>query len=108
MHLAEQVAEVEEVLEVWGKRPAEWAVENLPINSQWCLIHCTQMLPHEVKDLAATGAIAGLCPITESNLGDGIFDGFILARGFFGVSPSGGPGGTSALKLGQLHSGLGS
>ena len=75
MHLAEQVAEVEEVLEVWGKRPAEWAVENLPINSQWCLIHCTQMLPHEVKDLAETGAIAGLCPITESNLGDGIFDG---------------------------------
>ena len=56
MHLAEQVAEVEEVLEVWGKRPAEWAVENLPINSQWCLIHCTQMLPHEVKVLAATGA----------------------------------------------------
>ncbi len=75
MHLAEQVAEVEEVLEVWGKRPAEWAIENLPINSQWCLIHCTQMLPHEVKDLAATGTIAGLCPITESNLGDGIFDG---------------------------------
>ncbi|MFL2805409.1 MAG: formimidoylglutamate deiminase [Paracoccaceae bacterium] len=75
MHLAEQVAEVEEVLEVWGKRPAEWVIENLPINSQWCLIHCTQMLPHEVKDLAATGAIAGLCPITESNLGDGIFDG---------------------------------
>jgi formimidoylglutamate deiminase len=69
------VAEVEEVLEVWGKRPAEWAIENLPINSQWCLIHCTQMLHHEVKDLAATGAIAGLCPITESNLGDGIFDG---------------------------------
>ena len=77
MHLAEQVAEVEEVLEIWGKRPAEWVVENLPINSQWCLIHCTQMLPHEVKGLAATGAIAGLCPITESNLGDGIFDGFI-------------------------------
>ena len=75
MHLAEQVAEVEEVLAAWGKRPAEWAIENLPINSQWCLIHCTQMLHHEVKDLAATGAIAGLCPITESNLGDGIFDG---------------------------------
>ena len=75
MHLAEQVAEVEEVLEVWGKRPVEWAIKNLPIDSQWCLIHCTQMLPHEVKELAATQAIVGLCPITEANLGDGIFDG---------------------------------
>ena len=75
MHLAEQVAEVEEVLEAWGKRPVEWAIKNLPIDSQWCLIHCTQMLPHEVKELAATQAIVGLCPITEANLGDGIFDG---------------------------------
>ncbi len=75
MHAAEQIAEVEEVLSIWGKRPIEWILENLPINSNWCLIHCTQMLPHETLQLSATGAVAGLCPITEANLGDGIFDG---------------------------------
>ena len=75
MHLAEQIPEVEEVQSAWGRRPVEWLVENIDINERWCLIHCTQMLPHETKDLAMTGAVAGLCPITESSLGDGIFDG---------------------------------
>ena len=74
MHLAEQAAEVEEVLSAWGKRPVEWILENLPIDSRWCLIHCTHMLPHEALKLSATGAVVGLCPITEANLGDGIFD----------------------------------
>ena len=75
MHLAEQVAEVDEVKEFLGSRPVEWVLENLDISNQWCLIHCTQMDPHEVKMLAKTQAIAGLCPITESSLGDGIFEG---------------------------------
>jgi len=75
MHLAEQSVEVEEVEAAWGKRPTEWALENLPINDRWCMIHCTQMLPHETEGLARSGAVAGLCPITESSLGDGIFDG---------------------------------
>lgn len=75
MHLAEQQAEVEEVRAAWGARPVEWAVENLPLSPQWCLIHCTQMTPAETASLAATGAVAGLCPETEANLGDGIFDG---------------------------------
>ena len=75
MHVAEQIAEVEEVLSMWGKRPIEWILENIQIDSRWCLIHCTQMLPHETLKLSATGAVAGLCPITEANLGDGIFDG---------------------------------
>ncbi len=75
MHLAEQIAEVEEVQAAWGKRPVEWVLDNLPIDGRWCLIHCTQMQPHETKALAQTGAVAGLCPITESSLGDGIFDG---------------------------------
>ncbi len=54
---------------------------------RWCLIHATQMLPAETLGLAATGAVAGLCPITEANLGDGIFDGvrFLGAGGRFGV-----------------------
>ena len=75
MHLAEQIAEVEEVQAAWGKRPVEWALDNLEMDPRWCLIHCTQMEPHETRGLAEVGAVAGLCPITESSLGDGIFDG---------------------------------
>jgi len=75
LHLAEQTAEVDEVKAAWGKRPVEWILDNADISSQWCMIHCTQMLPHETEALAKSGAIAGLCPITESSLGDGIFDG---------------------------------
>jgi len=75
LHLAEQIPEVSEVLTGWGKRPVEWLLDNVDVNSDWCLIHCTQMLEHETQRLAETGAVAGLCPITESSLGDGIFDG---------------------------------
>ncbi|NDV00188.1 formimidoylglutamate deiminase [Pseudoroseicyclus tamaricis] len=75
MHLAEQVAEVEEVQAALGARPAAWAVEHLPLDARWCLIHCTQMEPEETATLARTGAVAGLCPLTEASLGDGIFDG---------------------------------
>jgi len=74
IHLAEQMAEVEEVTEHYGVRPVQWAVEHMGLDARWCLIHCTQMLPHETTALAQSGAVAGLCPITESNLGDGIFD----------------------------------
>ena len=74
MHLAEQVPEVEEVQEHWGARPVEWALDNMGLDARWCLVHCTQMTPQETVQLAQSGAVAGLCPITESNLGDGIFD----------------------------------
>ncbi len=87
MHLAEQLAEVDEVRESWGKRPTEWLLENADVNENWCLIHCTQMEEHETLALAKTGAVAGLCPITESSLGDGIFDGvrYLNAGGVIGV-----------------------
>lgn len=75
MHLAEQQAEVDEVLAAHGARPVRWLLDNAAPDARWCLIHCTQMSPDETLDLAATGAVAGLCPITEANLGDGIFDG---------------------------------
>ena len=74
MHLAEQKAEVEEVEHHWGARPVDWALANMDLNDRWCLIHCTQMIPTETIALARSGAVAGLCPITESSLGDGIFD----------------------------------
>ena len=75
MHLAEQIPEVDEVKQHWGARPVEWALDNMGLDARWCLIHCTQMTPAETVRLAQCGAIAGLCPITESSLGDGIFDG---------------------------------
>jgi formimidoylglutamate deiminase len=75
LHLAEQIKEVEEVQSAWRARPVEWLLHNVDVDPRWCLIHCTQMEPHETTGLAATGAVAGLCPITESSLGDGIFDG---------------------------------
>jgi formimidoylglutamate deiminase len=59
----------------------------MPVDARWCLIHATQMAPHETTGLAASGAVAGLCPITEANLGDGIFDGarYLAAGGRFGL-----------------------
>ena len=75
MHLAEQVAEVEEVRVAYGRRPVELVLETMDPDATCCFIHCTQMEPHETEGLARSGAVAGLCPITESNLGDGIFDG---------------------------------
>jgi formimidoylglutamate deiminase len=75
MHLAEQVAEVDEVKAHLGARPTEWLLANHAVDNRWCLIHCTQMTPQETVALAKSGAVAGLCPLTESNLGDGIFNG---------------------------------
>ncbi len=75
MHLAEQIAEVDEVKAAYGARPVTWALDHLDIDARWCLIHCTQMTETETRGLALTGAVAGLCPLTESSLGDGIFNG---------------------------------
>lgn len=87
MHLAEQVAEVEEVLAHMGARPVDWLLDTQAVDARWCLIHATQMTGEETRALAVTGAVAGLCPITESSLGDGIFNGteFLAAGGRFGV-----------------------
>jgi formimidoylglutamate deiminase len=87
LHLAEQVAEVAEVQQVYGARPVEWLLAHAPVSAAWCAIHATQLLPHETARLAATGAVAGVCPITEANLGDGIFDavGWFAAGGRLGI-----------------------
>ncbi len=87
MHVAEQVAEVAEIEAAYGARPVAWALAELPIDARWCLVHATQMTPAETEGLARSGAVAGLCPITEANLGDGIFDGarYLAAGGRFGL-----------------------
>jgi formimidoylglutamate deiminase len=87
LHAAEQVPEVDEIVAVHGARPVELLLDRFDVDQRWCLIHATQMLPQETERLAASGAVAGLCPVTEANLGDGIFDGarFLDAGGLFGV-----------------------
>lgn len=75
MHLAEQPGEVDEILAAHDRRPVEFMLDSGLLDERWCVIHVTQMTPDETTALAATGAVAGLCPITESSLGDGIFDG---------------------------------
>ena len=87
IHIAEQQAEVDELVAQYGARPVEWLLDNCPVDHQWCLIHATQMTQAETLQLAGSAAVAGLCPITESNLGDGIFEGawYQEAAGSFGI-----------------------
>ena len=87
MHLAEQPAEVAEVKAALGARPVQWVLDNFNVDRRWCLVHCTQMTEAETRALAASGAIAGLCPITEANLGDGPFDGvrYLEQDGLLGI-----------------------
>ena len=75
IHAAEQEKEVEECLAWSGARPVQWLLDHAPVDERWCLIHCTHMTPAETVRLARSGAVAGLCPVTESSLGDGIFPG---------------------------------
>ncbi|MBL4725837.1 MAG: formimidoylglutamate deiminase [Rhizobiaceae bacterium] len=74
IHVAEQTIEVDDVIEAYGARPVQWLMDNNAVDSRWCLIHATHMNESEVSQLANSGAVVGLCPITESNLGDGIFE----------------------------------
>ena len=87
IHVAEQVREVEEIDAWLGARPVAWLLDNVDMDARWCCIHATQMDDRETAGLARSGAVAGLCPITEANLGDGIFDGqaFAEAGGRYGV-----------------------
>ncbi|QRM28052.1 formimidoylglutamate deiminase [Microvirga sp. VF16] len=87
VHIAEQVKEVEDCLAWSGQRPVAWLLDHAPVDKRWCLIHATHLDAQEVKNIANSGAVAGLCPITEANLGDGIFEGvdYLGAGGCFGV-----------------------
>ena len=87
IHAAEQVREVKDCLAWSGQRPVEWLLRHASVDARWCLIHATHMTETETVELAARGAVAGLCPVTEANLGDGTFNGavFHARRGLFGV-----------------------
>lgn len=87
IHVAEQMREVEDSLKATGRRPVELLRDTVELDGRWCLIHATHLTDAERDAIAASGAVAGLCPITEANLGDGIFDGvrYRASDGVFGV-----------------------
>ena len=87
IHLAEQIKEVNDCLTWSEQRPVEWLFSNMPVDSRWCLAHCTHISQSEAEKLSASGAVVGLCPTTEGNLGDGIFPfyRFREKRGRWGI-----------------------
>tara|TARA_A100001037_G_scaffold306060_1_gene348950 strand:+ start:537 stop:1910 length:1374 start_codon:yes stop_codon:yes gene_type:complete len=87
IHVAEQLSEVEDCVLHTGLRPVAWALDNLEISERWCLIHATHLAGSEISRLANSGAVVGICPTTEANLGDGIFPArsFLDAGGSFGI-----------------------
>jgi formiminoglutamate deiminase len=87
IHIAEQTGEVDDCIAWSGKRPVEWLLANMDVNARWCLVHATHMTERETIAVARSNAVAGLCPITEANLGDGIFPAaeFLAAGGRIGI-----------------------
>jgi formimidoylglutamate deiminase len=73
IHIAEQVGEVQDCLATRGARPVEWLFDHAGVDARWCLVHATHLTEAETVQLARSGAVAGLCPTTEANLGDGLF-----------------------------------
>ena len=105
IHAAEQEREVAECREATGLRPVEWLLRNTPLDPRWVLIHATHMTPEETRELAATGAIAGLCPSTEASLGDGVFPlpDYLAAEGRLGFGTDSHVGICPAAELRQLE-----
>lgn len=87
IHVAEQEKEVNDSLAWSGERPVSWLMNRFDVDARWCLIHATHLDDSEVTRLATSGAVAGLCPTTEANLGDGIFPAvdYIAQGGRWGI-----------------------
>ena len=87
IHIAEQTREVDSCLAWSGQRPVQWLLDHAPVGERWCLVHATHMTDEEARRAAATGAVAGLCPLTEANLGDGVFPAgpYLAAAGAYGI-----------------------
>ncbi|MGO9420615.1 formimidoylglutamate deiminase [Roseiarcus sp.] len=87
IHIAEQTGEVDACVAWSGVRPVQWLLDHAEVDARWCLVHATHVDEREGLALARSGAVAGLCPITEANLGDGVFPArsFLDAAGRFGV-----------------------
>jgi formimidoylglutamate deiminase len=87
IHAAEQTREVDDCFAATRMRPVEWLLTQAHADSRWCIVHATHMTERETAALAASGAVAGLAPTTEADLGDGTFPGvaYLAAGGRFGV-----------------------
>lgn len=87
IHISEQQKEVDDCLNHYGERPVQWLLNNADLDKHWCLIHATHIDESERKGIIKTGAIAGICPTTEANLGDGIFPTteFLAEEGTFAI-----------------------
>jgi formimidoylglutamate deiminase len=87
LHIAEQTGEVEACLAWSGQRPVDWLLDHVVVDRRWCLVHATHMTDVECQRAAASGAVAGICPSTEANLGDGLFDmpRWLAAGGTWGI-----------------------
>ena len=87
IHIAEQAQEVRDCIAWSGQRPVQWLLDHAPVDARWCLVHATHMTVEESTAVAASGATVGLCPSTEANLGDGVFDAVVYAeaQGAWGI-----------------------
>lgn len=87
IHIAEQNKEVDACIAWSGQRPVEWLLSHCDVDRYWCLVHATHMNDEEAEQLAETGAVVGLCPTTEANLGDGMFRArpYLAHKGRFGL-----------------------
>jgi formimidoylglutamate deiminase len=87
IHIAEQIGEVQDCLAIRGARPVEWLFDHAEVDARWCLVHATHLTEAETSRIAGSGAVAGLCPTTEANLGDGLFPlaAYLDAGGAFGI-----------------------
>src|SRR5690606_34858046 len=87
IHIAEQTGEVDACLAWSGQRPVQWLLDHAPVDQRWCLVHATHMTVEESQRAARSGAVAGICPSTEANLGDGIFDSssWFASEGRWGI-----------------------
>jgi formimidoylglutamate deiminase len=87
IHIAEQLGEVQDCLNVRGARPVEWLLDNARVDAQWTLVHATHLTEAEVRRIAGSGATVAICPTTEANLGDGLFPlrAYLDAGGAWGV-----------------------
>lgn len=87
IHIAEQQREVDDCIAQTGIRPVEWLLDHAEVDARWCLVHATHMDWDERRRLAHSGAVAGICPTTEANLGDGVFEAapYLAQHGAWGI-----------------------
>ncbi len=87
IHIAEQLGEVQDCINLRGARPVEWLLANAKVDARWTLVHATHLTDVEVHGIAGSGATVAICPTTEANLGDGLFPlrGYLDAGGAWGI-----------------------